>query len=382
MSQPIRILHVLGRLDRGGAETMVMNLYRSMDRSKIQFDFVICTTDKCDYTDEIYSLGGRIYSFPKFSLKNSLSFVKAWNEFFKEHKEYKIVHGHLRSTASIYLSIAKRYGLVTIVHSHSTSSGNGFSALVKNILQLPIRFIADFLFSCSDIAGIWLFGEKAVKKDNYFLLNNAINTEEFIFNEDKRIEVRKRLQLENKFVIGHIGAFRLQKNHEFIIQIFKEVYKQCDRAVLLLIGDGELRTKTQKMVNDFGLNDAVRFTGIRQDIPDLLQAMDVFLFPSIWEGLPVTLIEAQASGLKCIISDTISKQSCVTDLVEFVSLSESPEEWAKRILMIDNGYIRKNTSSEIKNAKYDIEVTKKWLELFYLNLAEGKNKEYKIRMKV
>jgi glycosyltransferase involved in cell wall biosynthesis len=370
MSDPVRILHVLGHLNRGGAEIMVMNLYRRIKRDKIQFDFVICTTEKCDFTDEIESLGGRIYSLPRLNIKNVLNYKKAWHDFLKEHKEYKIIHGHLRSTASIYLRIAKKYGLVAIAHSHSTSSGTGLSAIVKNILQFQIRFIADYLFACSNPAGIWLFGEQACQKETYFVLNNAIDTKDFIYNEEKRQLTRKELKIEDKFVIGHVGMFMPVKNHKFIIEVFKEVHKKNDQSILMLVGDGKLKSRIVQTVNESGLTDCVIFTGLSLEIPSLLQVMDVFFFPSLYEGLPVTIVEAQASGLPCLISDTISKEASVTKLVQYYSLNNTIEEWADKLLCYADGYVRKDTYNEIKNAKYDIGSTSKWLEEFYFGLAK------------
>lgn len=370
MIEPARILHVLGRLDRGGAETMLMNLYRNIDRDKIQFDFVISTAEQCDFTNEIEALGGKIYSLPRFNIKNAIHYSKAWHDFFKEHKEYKIIHGHLRSTASIYLKIAKKYGLITISHSHSTSSGTGLSAIVKNALQFQIRSIADYLFACSDLAGIWLFGEKACQKENYFVLNNAIDAKDFIYNEEKRQQTRKKLQIEDKFVIGHIGNFKCEKNHKFIIKVFKEVFKKCNQTVLLLVGDGELRLKIEKEVSELGLTNNVIFTGVSSEIPSLLQAMDVFFFPSLYEGLPVTIIEAQAAGLPCLISDTISQETSITNLIEYFSLNNTMKEWAEKLLLYGDGFVRRDTYNEIKNAKYDIGTTSKSLEEFYLRLTE------------
>lgn len=369
MDEPVRILHVFGRLDRGGAETMLMNLYRNIDRNKVQFDFVICTTDLCDYTNEIKSMGGRVYSIPRFNFKNSLHYIRAWHALLREHPEYKIIHGHLRSTAAIYLRIAKKYGCITISHSHSTSSGYGFSALTKTALQYPIRFIADYFFTCSNQAGIWLYGEKACKKKNYILLKNAIDVKEYSYNEEKRQETREKLNLEGKFVIGHIGTFKSAKNHKFIIDVFQEIHRKCDSAVLLLVGDGDLRLQIENQVNDAGIADYVIFTGVSSKIPSLLQAMDVFLFPSFYEGLPVSVIEAQAAGLKCFLSDTISNESSVTPLVEYVSLTNTAEAWSDEILQYSNGYIRRNMYHEIKDAGYDIEASCTWIEKFYLENA-------------
>lgn len=366
MTKPVRILQVFGKMNRGGAETMIMNLYHNIDRSKVQFDFIIHTNEFCDYDCEISSLGGKIYRVPRYNGKNYFIYKESWNNFFQKHTEYKIIHGHVRSTASIYLKIAKKYGLITISHSHSTSSGSGFPAIVKNILQYPIRFTADYLFACSKSAGEWLFGKKACQSDNFFVLKNAIDTAKFTFDKNIRIQKRKELKIEDKFVIGHVGRFTTVKNHIFLIDVFRAFHDKNAKSVLLLVGDGELRQSIEKKVRDLGLSDNVIFTGVRSDIPDLLQAMDVFLFPSLYEGLPVTLIEAQASGIKCFVSDSVTEEVKITNQVEFVSLEQSPENWAEEILKYEDGYDRKDTYQEICNAGYDIKDNARWLQEFYL----------------
>lgn len=369
MTNPIRILHVLGRLDIGGAETMIMNLYRNIDRTKVQFDFVVHTKNKGDYEDEVRALGGRIYSVPSYTVKNHSKYKKVWNDFFHEHKEYKIIHGHVRSTASIYLKIANKYGLLTIAHSHNTSSGKGLSAFVKNTLQYPIRNTADYLFACSEFAGNWLFGESAYKRPNFFLLKNAIDVEQFIYNEEVRNDKRKELNLEGKFVIGNVARFHPQKNHTFLIDVFKKVHDKNKNTALMLVGRGSLQPQIKEKVDSLGLKDNVIFTGVRSDIPDLLQAMDVFFMPSLYEGLPVTLVEAQASGLKCIVSDTITSEVSVTDLVNYTSLDESPDYWAESILSVNNDLGRKDMRGEIVASGYDIKESARWLEYFYLELS-------------
>ncbi len=362
--EPIRILHVLGRLDRGGAETMVINLYRNINRNKVQFDFIVHTEDKCDYDEEIKSLGGKIYNIPRYRGNNHIQYKNAWSRFFEEHKEYKIIHGHVRSTASIYLRIAKKYERITIAHSHNTSSGKGLSAVVKNILQCPIRYIADYLFACSGIAGEWLYGAKACKKDNFYILNNAIDTQKFIYNESKRTKKRKEFQIEDKFVIGHVGRFHTQKNHYFLIDIFKEIHDRDDNAVLMLVGDGELQHPIEKKVKNLGLDNNVIFAGVRSDIPELLQAMDIFVFPSLYEGLPVTVIEAQAAGLQCIISDTITNEVCITPNVCPISINKTNKLWADTI--ISKGKVqRTNTKDYIEKNGYDIFNTVEKLTIFY-----------------
>lgn len=370
MPRPIRVLQVLAQMNRGGAESMMMNLYRHMDRTKVQFDFIVHTDKKCAFDDEIQSLGGKIYRVPAYRGANHLRYQNCWEKFFKKYPEYKIIHGHVRSTAAIYLKIAKKYGLMTIAHSHSTSSGTGLSAIVKNILQYPIRYTADYLFACSESAGTWLFGERACKKDNFFIMNNAIDAKEFIYNKDKRTEKREEFQIEDKFVIGHVGRFQIPKNHEFLLDIFKAVHDKIKNAVLLLIGDGDLRLTIEKKVHCLGLSDSVIFTGVRQDIPELLQVMDVFVFPSLYEGLGIVTIEAQAAGLHCIAADTIPKEADVTDLMETVSLKESATYWASKILNYRDGYQRRNTYDQINLSGYDIGETTQWLENFYLSHGE------------
>jgi glycosyltransferase involved in cell wall biosynthesis len=375
MAEPIRVLQVFALMNKGGAETMIMNFYRNTDRSKIQFDFIVHSQEECMFDKEIRDLGGNIYYVPPYTGKNHFHYKMAWHNFFKEHPEYNVIHGHVRSTASIYLKIAKKYELITIAHSHSTSSGNGVSALIKNLLQYPIRYTADYLFACSKVAGNWLFGKMATKKANFVVLNNAIETNKFAYNEDLRIKKRKELKIENKFVVGHIGRFNTPKNHKFLIDIFKEIYKLNPNTILLLIGDGELRESIENKVNDMGLSNSVIFTGVRSEISDLLQAMDVFLFPSLYEGLPVTLIEAQASGLKIYAANTITEEVAITNLVNYCSLKSTPNQWANRVI---NGLNKKNIRSksftEVKNSNYDIEENAKWLENFYLKLYVNSKK--------
>lgn len=227
MKGPIRILHAFGGLNRGGAETMVMNIYRNIDRTKVQFDFVKHTIKKCDYDDEIIKLGGKIYCVPRYTVKNHIAYKKVWYNLLKEHPEYKILHGHIISTASIYLNIAKKNGLITIAHSHSTSSrGNKIERFIKKIIQYPIRNVADYFYACSEDAGKWLFGRKSTQKNNYIIINNSIDVSSFRYDETKRHEIRQNFNIEDKFVIGHIGSFTYPKNHKFLINVFYEIQRQ------------------------------------------------------------------------------------------------------------------------------------------------------------
>ena len=369
MNQPIRVLQVFAQMNRGGAETMIMSLYRNINRDKVQFDFVVHTEDKCAFDDEIESLGGKIYRVPRYIGKNHLRYISSWNEFFRKHHEYKVIHGHVRSTASIYLSIAKKYGLTTIAHSHNTSSGVGLSAKVKNILQYPIRYFAEYLFACSKPAGEWLFGKNACQSDNFFILNNSIDVRKFIYNENIRRKIRKEFNIDGKLVVGHIGRFQRQKNHNLLIDIFKKIHDKNNNAVLLLVGDGELRQSIMDKVEDLELSNNVIYTGVRSDIPKLLQAMDVFVFPSLYEGLGIVVIEAQASGLPCVVSDTIPKDAYLTDLVQSIPLNASVEIWADAVLQYYDNHERIDRYYEIKSNGYDIKDSSIWLEKFYISLV-------------
>lgn len=380
MEGPIRILHVLGSLNRGGAETMIINLYRNIDRSKVQFDFVIHTNRKCDFNEEVEKLGGKIYNVSRYNGKNHFKYEKEWNLFFKNHPEYKVIHGHMRSTAAIYLKIAKKRGLITIAHSHSTASrGNKIQRTVKNIMQIPIRYIADYLFACSYDSGRWLYGKRAIKNQNFIILNNAIDTYEYFYDEDKRNDLRKKLNLESKYVIGHVGSFTYPKNHEFLINIFYEIQKFNKDAVLLLVGDGELKKNIIEKVQRLKINDKVIFTGVVSNVKDYMQIMDVFVFPSIFEGVPVTLVEAQAMGLPCIISNKITSEVILTSLVKILGLNNT-SDWTSSILHTKVSGNRESYNELIKNSQYDVDKSTSWIQNFYIEqfknkIGSGESKE-------
>jgi Glycosyltransferase len=353
-------------MNRGGAETIVMNFYRNIDRTKIQFDFILHSKRKGAYDEEIRELGGRIFYVPRYSLKSALNYMTVWNRFFREHPEYRVIHGHIRSTASIYLAIAKKYKLATIAHSHNTESGSGLNAFVKDTLQRPLKSNwVDYLFACSESSGEWLFGSKNMPRVS--ILKNAIDANRFAYNEIIRIKTRKELGLDQNSIIGHVGRFDEQKNHKFLIDIFNVIHKQNRNAVLLLVGAGHLEPQIKDKVKKLGLESNVRFMGVRSDIPELLQAMDIFVFPSHYEGLPVAIIEAQAAGLMCVLSDAITTEVKITDLVTFISLSESAEQWAEKILAYQENVARENTYANIVNAGYDVKSTANWLQEFYID---------------
>lgn len=364
MVKPLRVLQVFSGMSRHGAESMIMNIYRNIDRSKVQFDFVVHTNKDKAYDQEIKSLGGKIFRVPRYTGKNHFKYVRSWEKIFSSYPEYKIVHGHVRSTALIYLRIAKKYGLTTIVHSHSTSNGAGLNSIVKNIFQLPLKNKVDYLFAASIESGIWLYGEQVINKENFYVINNAIETKKYLFDDSIRNRKRRELGINNEIVLGHVGRLVEVKNHSFLLKVFKEYNRLNENSLLLLVGDGELGDELKKRVEDYQLVDKVKFLGSRSDVNELLQVMDVFIFPSLFEGLPVTLVEAQAAGLPIIVSDNITEEIKLTGLLTFKNINESPLVWAKEI---DKLYQkpRENMYEKIRASGYDISKTTKDLERFY-----------------
>jgi len=360
-NKPIRILHVLGLFDYGGAESLIMNIFRNIDRTEIMFDFVVHSEKKGAFEDEAQSLGSQIYRVSKYTVKNHFSYIKEWEKIFTEHPEYEIIHGHVRSTASIYLKIAKKYGLKTIAHSHSISSGTGIQAVIKNVMQKNIRKYADYYFACSAEAGKWLFGDNIVNNPNFYIMKNAIEASKFMFNSSIRMKMRKELGLTDQVVVGHIGRLHPSKNHERILNVFQEFQKSVPSSHLLLIGDGELKDNIVHRIKELNLNDKVTMLGSRQDTNDLLQAMDVLLFPSFYEGLGISIVEAQANSLPCVISDVIPTEAIFTDIVSSISLNEDDSFWVSRM----HQAINKNRESivaieNVKEAHYDIEEVSLW----------------------
>lgn len=364
---PIRILHVFGRMDYGGAETMIMNIYRNIDRNKVQFDFICHLESKGKYDDEIYESGGYIYHCPQFKGNNISTYKKWWKEFFKQHSEYRILHSHIRSSASLYFPIAKKHGIKTIIHSHSTSNGKGIKSFAKKILQFPLRRQADYFFDCSIESGEWLFGKKIINGNRHYTLKNAIDVNQYKYNTEIREKYRNDLGIADKDVYIHVGRFHPAKNHGFLLEVFNEIYKKNENAFLLLIGDGDLRSEIEKKISNLGLEHCVRMPGSRSDIPELLQAADCFLFPSLWEGVPIASIEAQAAGLKTLLGENIYKIAKITDLCVCCPQG-NVGMWVEAAS--DLNYERKDMSQAVIDAGYDIKQTSQWLQKFYTEIYE------------
>lgn len=370
MQEPIRIVHNIASLHLGGSQAFVMNMYRNIDRSKVQFDFVVTPETKEGFYDEITNLGGKIFSCPRYKVTNHIQYNKWWDDFFNEHPEYKVIHGHVRSTASIYLKIAKRHGLVTITHSHSTSNGNGISAIVKRIMQLPIRKQADYLFACSDKAGKWLYGEKAITQQNYYMIPNGVDLKRFEFDVNKRNQMRMTLGIKkDMMILGHIGRLSTPKNHKFLLNVFNKYHKINSNSKLLLVGDGELFDCIKEHIDKLNISDAVIMTGSKQNTEDYYQVMDIFVFPSLWEGLPVSVVEAQANGLQCLISDVITHDVDLTDLIQYLPLDE--ELWLGAIVEAHKKKRMGLTNENIQRLQpFDALTVANKLQEFYLKQDE------------
>lgn len=367
MGSPLRVLHVVVNMNRGGAETLIMNLYRNIDREKIQFDFLTCKTGTFDA--EIMTLGGRIHQIPYVTEVGHRNYINKLRQFFQENPAYKIVHSHMDKMSGFVLKVAKHANVPTrIAHSHNTESeGNLPVKAYKWYAGRHINSSATHHYACSHQASKWLFGAKSSEA---FILKNGIQLDTFKFNPEDRHETRANLQIEESaLVLGHVGRFTQQKNHLFLLDIFYGVNKAWPNSVFILVGDGPLHSKIKEKIKQLNLENKVYMLGIREDIHHLLNAFDIFVFPSIHEGLPVTLIEAQGAGLPCVISNTITKEVDMgLGLVDYLPITLS-KTWIKHITQLAmNKPLRKTRQNALAQKGYDIKKTARKMESSYLSL--------------
>ncbi len=359
---PIRVLQVVTQMTRGGLETMLMNYYRHIDRTKVQFDFLEHRSYMADYDEEILTLGGRIHRLPRLN-PLSREYLTALDRFFADHPEYRIVHSHLDCMAGIPLKAAQKHGVpMRIAHAHSSSQNKNLKYPIKLICRQSIPRYATDLFACGQEAGRWMF-----RGHDFTVLNNAIEAEKYVYDESIRAEVRQEFGIDPQvLVMGHVGRFSPEKNHKFLINVFYSLAQKHTDSRLLLVGSGPLETEIREQCNKLGIEDRVIFAGIRSDVNRILQAMDVFVLPSLYEGLGIVAVEAQAAGLPCIASDRVPEECVRTNgLVHFLSLKETPDRWAQEVLQ-QMLFKRTDRSSEIRRNEYDIRENAKWLQDFYL----------------
>ena len=362
MQEPIRILIVNGKMICGGIESFIMNIYRHIDRNKIQFDFLVHYKDRFFYDDEIESLGGKIHRLTFRNDNNYFKYKKDLKTFFKNNPQYQIVWGQMEGLASIYLKEAKKAGVKwTIAHSHITSAERSLKGLIKRVLRKNVNKYADYKFACSTEAGRYLFG-----KAPFTLIPNAIETERFLFNAQTRERIRAHHGWdETHFVLGHIGRFNAQKNHKYLIDIFAEYAKKNPNARLCLCGDGELMQSVKDYATKKSVMDRITFTGNIPNVNEYYQAFDMFVMPSLYEGLPVSGIEAQVSGLPCVFADTITREvGILTDRTKFLSITQSPEVWANAISEQDG--VDRTIDNETLLNDYNIHCNAEKLSTFFM----------------
>lgn len=367
----IRILHVVSSLNRSsGVMNVIMNYYRKIDKTKVQFDFLYWKDYKESFENEINELGGNVYNIPTPGFTRE--YYRGINNFFKNHmRSHKVLHLHEVYLNTFICPIARKYGIEHIIaHSHTTKySDIKWKAIRNKILCIPLKHNANIYFACSKEAGEFLYGKKLVMEGEVHIINNAIDCQRFRFNKEMRERTRIELGLKNKLIIGHIGRFNEQKNHEFLIDVFYEVCHRKNDCVLMLVGEGPLKNRIEEKINNLKIADRVLLLGQRDDVEYLLQAMDVFVFPSIFEGLGIVLIEAQCTGLRCIASNVVPIEAKVTDNLSFLDLKLGTTIWAENITKNDNRIVRRNESGKIKKRGFDIRNEAKNLEELYLNLS-------------
>ena len=377
--EPIRVLQEDVIMDMGGIEVLLMNLYRHIDREALQFDFMMHRPDHAFFEEEIRSLGGRIYRTPPFNPFKLGAFKKSITDILSSHPEYNIIHCH--AELNLWpLKYAHELGVpVRIAHSHNAKTTLNLKYFFFLYEKMFIKNHCTDMFMCSPLAGEWSFGKKAVAEGKVHMLKNGIVTDDFRYNEAVRREIREELGLTDEIAVGHVGRFMKQKNHAFLIEIFREIHRKNPKTVLFLTGMGELEDSIRSLVSEYGLTDSVRFLGVRNDTVRLYQAFDLFLFPSLWEGLPVTAIEAQTAGLPVLMTDVIADETVVTGNVTKFSLTRSAEEWADKALDITGSFDRCDVSDQVKKAGFDIIDTAQRLQAFYIDRHQKAEHEKKNR---
>lgn len=360
--QPKRILHVVHSLQRGGMESRIMDIYRHIDREKYQYDFYIESGRKGIFDDEVINLGGRIFYRDGDSPINIPRF-KMFHNFLESHPEYIIICAY-NQWSGWYLKQAKKQGVpIRIANSRTSIETKSIKNAIKTISKINVNKYATHRFAVSHRAAIWLFGDKTVKKGQVKIWPNAIDTKKYIFTNKIRDEVRKELGLVDDLVVLHVGNLRYEKNHPFLIDVFNDILKIHPNAQLVLAGRGNFDIIKDK-INKYDIRSKIHYLGERNDIDRLLQAGDFFIFPSFYEGFPGAVLEAECSGLKCIISDSITEEVMVTDHIIALPLSIGSNEWAKSIETFGD-VNRANAWEAVKNAGYDIQNLVERIEMFY-----------------
>lgn len=361
-----KVLFIVHQMNKGGLECRLMDIIRNWNCSEIVLDIFTTSLDKGFFDDEVINRGSKIYYNPKITIYNMAHYVYYFKQFLLLHPEYQIIHAYQDAWCGVFCKGAKKAGVpVRIAHSRTANNRFSIKDIVRNMIKISAKKYATHYFAVSGLAGKWLFGEHALEQGRVIIWPNAIDSCKFLFNPSIRNDVRKNLGLKNKSVIMHVGNFTPSKNHHFILEIFQCLCKKNNKAILVLVGTGNVH-KYQKIAKKLQISDKVLFLNSRDDVDRLLQAADVFLFPSIFEGLPGAVLEAQAAGLPCIVSENVTHEVKITPLVEFVSLRKEAEEWAT-IVCSSLDCPRQNTLDYFIKSGFDINILIGRLKEFYNN---------------
>lgn len=361
----IRILHMVGAMYPGGMENFIMNLYEKIDRDKFQFDFVVHVQKENDYSEQIKKLGGNVYEVPRLT-KNPIGSLMQLYKIIKKNKYQIVIRHTANALVAPQLLVAKLAGAKTICHSHNETDPQ---ATIHKMGKVLMKIAADKRLACSWKAGEWMFD-----KQEFQIIHNAINVNKFVYSKEKAERIRKEFKLDGKHMYGHIANFIESKNHMFLLEVFGEIAKRDENAVFFCLGEGDLRSQIEAKIKELKLEEKVILTGIRHDVEDFMSCMDVLIFPSFFEGLPLTLIEAQIAALPAIISDTITKDVVITEgLVTMESIGEKSEVWAKKAMEIlerSKGKERACQRKAIQDAGYDMDFLVSWYEDYFNQLAQ------------
>lgn len=361
---------VFGNTGLGGTQVFILNIMRNIDISQFQIDIAINSSAEKDSIDEeLRSYGCNIFYWPYFNVINYFQFVRFWRKFFKEH-HYDIVHAHSTNSAPLYLKIAKNAGCVTIAHSHSAGyRGSAIEQFVKKLMVKKIGNVADYWFACSDKAALRLYGKQYKDYSRYYDIPNAINTEIYLYNNQISKKIREQLGVpESALLCGHVGTFSMPKNHSFLIEVFREISLRRQNAWLVCCGTGPMKETVKETVRKLGLQNRVLFPGVVKNCNEYMMAMDAFVFPSIFEGFPISVIEAEASGVNVVMSDVITKEVDLTPCIHRMSLNDAPEKWAELICDLKS-QDRLSCNVAIENSKYNMRTSIEIISSLYKEMV-------------
>lgn len=374
--KPIRVLHIVGIMNMGGIENFLMNVYRKLDKNQIQFDFLVTREEEGIFDEEIRDMGGIIYNIPHMATVGIHRYRRNLLRFFKSHSEFRVVHCHRDALCGVYLREAKKAKIpVRIAHSHTIqlAEGKGITAILKTFIKKYfMTYIKDsttHYFACSEEAGKWLFGKK-IARNQLQVVKNGIDVPKYIFKDESRQSIRKELNIgEETILVGHVGRMEEPKNHEFLIDIFKNLCSTTNLDIkLCLVGEGKLEKLLKDKAKILGIEDKIIWLGLRKDVNRLMMGFDIFLFPSLFEGLGIVLIEAQATGLGCLVSDKIPKEVDMgMNLVVRIEIEDS-SKWVQEISNYIKDRSEKRTSNldKIRCKGYDINQNILEIEKIYL----------------